>query len=140
MEQAIGQALIIVDDVEAMMGQKLANLEISSDAKGSHFGEHAYRGCRKFVEIERVENAQRIALGEEVFPAFNQPVVEVQALQLVHPDAIGNIRVGRPHHYIYLVTHALQLTGEVIEVNPLTTAVFIPPIAKKTYSQPDSPP
>jgi hypothetical protein len=60
-------------------------------------------------------------------------VVEVQAIKIVCPDTFRNIRIGRPDDYVYLMTQPVKLAGQVIEVNPLTATVFIPPIAQETY-------
>ena len=44
-------------------------------------------------------------------------------------DPLSNIGIGRADDDINLVTEALQLSRDVIEVNPLATTVHIAPIA-----------
>jgi hypothetical protein len=51
----------------------------------------------------------------------------------VRPDPFRNIRIGRPNDYVYFMTQPVKLPRQVIEVNPLTATVFIPPIAQETY-------
>jgi hypothetical protein len=55
----------------------------------------------------------------------------------VRPDSFRNIGIRRADDYVNIMTQPAKLARQVIEVNPLTATVFVPPIAQETYFHPD---
>jgi hypothetical protein len=62
-------------------------------------------------------------------------IVEVQAVELVRANPLGDIAVRRADYDIDFVSQTVQLAGQIVKVNALSAAVLIPSIAEKAYLQ-----
>jgi hypothetical protein len=60
-------------------------------------------------------------------------IVEIQAIEVVRPDTAWDIGIGWANDYVNFMSQTVKLAGQIIEVNPLTATVFIPPITQETY-------
>ena len=133
-KKPVAKGLDVVDHVKSRAFAQRRN----KGAKRTHaeregFRQEAKPGGTKLVEIQRLEDSERIGPWEERrgigIEAFSP---ELGIRELNH--SLGErhrIWIGWSHEDVYLVPGARELAGEMPEVDALASAVHVAPIADK---------
>ncbi len=127
-EQAIGEALVVVDDVVSVSAPP--QMAVGAESEGQGFRESSATHAQEFKLIERRGEIPDAGHLKKMFR-----VVEIQAGNFVESNPAIEFRIGGARKNIDFVPELPERAAQILDVNPLPPAGGIPAVGEQTDLQ-----